>query len=264
MSSSKETTITTITTIQHKATIDPTFEKPPRVIRTSTLRVTSEDQDSRCWLAAKNRFRKRIIESKRPPNPEQISSFLRNNVNVNKAIAECEVLKAKADRRYEGKIGKLLGVLSLLKDTGDAVLTCAPETVSIAWGIISLLVTIGTNDMENCGQISEASTNIVTIILNCRLYENRHSRPTDDQESANLAERLIETIKELITVILEFFWHASRKFREDKRFGDIFGIRSIANEKYEEVISQYKDLRTLAGVQFEENVIGLLHGKHTH
>ncbi|KAK6343534.1 hypothetical protein TWF730_011124 [Orbilia blumenaviensis] len=242
---------------------DPFFGKQPNpLVRSFTTRVTTEDQDSRCWLAAKVRFRERVNKTKHPPSPDHINDFLRNNVNVNKAIAECEKLKAKADKRYEGKIGKLLGVLSLLKDTGDAVLTCAPETVSIAWGIISLFVGIGTNDMENCGQISEASTNIVTIILNCRLYENRHQYSKDTEESGDLAKRVIEAIEELITVILEFFWHASRKFRDDnklRRFGDVFSIKSTANEKYEEIISQYKDLRDMASIQFEDNVIGCLH-----
>ncbi|EPS43898.1 hypothetical protein H072_2028 [Dactylellina haptotyla CBS 200.50] len=227
-----------------------------------SLRVTSKEQDSQCWLEAKVRFRDRILKSKHPPSQDNLNDFLRNNVNVSKAISEAERLKAKADRRYEGSLGKLLGVLSVLKDVGDAVLTCAPETVSIAWGIISLLVGIGTNDMDNCGRISEASTNIVTIILNCRLYENRHNQNEGKVETNELAERVMESIRELIAVVLEFFWHANRKFREDnklKKFVDIFSIRSTANEKYETIITQYKELRTIARVEFEDNVLGWLH-----
>ncbi|KAF3904834.1 hypothetical protein ABW20_dc0105276 [Dactylellina cionopaga] len=182
-----------------------------------TVRVTTQEQDSPCWLEAKVRFQDRIRKSKHPPNQQNVNDFLRNNVNVDKAISEAERLKAKADRRYEGSLGKLLGVLSILKDVGDAVLTCAPETVSIAWGIISLLVGVGTNDMDNCGRISEASTNIVTIILNCRLYENRHHHNEGKVEASGLAERVMEAIKELVTIILEFFWHANRKFREDNK-----------------------------------------------
>ncbi|KAK6537388.1 Ran-binding protein 10 [Orbilia ellipsospora] len=224
-------------------------------------RVSGKEQDSQCWLEAKVRFRDRIQKSKHPPSQDNINDFLRNNINVNKAISEAEKLKARADRRYEGSLGKLLGVLSVLKDVGDSVLTCAPETVSIAWGIISLLVGIGTNDMDNCGKISEASTNIVTIILNCRLYENRHNENEKTLEVNDLADRVMEAIRELITVVLEFFWHANRKFREGnrlKKFVDIFSIKSTANEKYEAVIAQYKDLRTIAQVEFEDNVIGWL------
>ncbi|KAF3908223.1 hypothetical protein AA313_de0203654 [Arthrobotrys entomopaga] len=225
-------------------------------------RVNSKEQDSQCWLEAKVRFRDRIQKSKHPPSQDRVNDFLRNNVNVNKAISEAEKLKSRADRRYEGPLGKLLGVLSVLKDVGDSVLTCAPETVSIAWGIISLLVGIGTNDMDNCGRISEASTNIVAIILNCRLYENRHNQYIQKLEVNDLAERVMEAIRELITVVLEFFWHANKKFREDqhrlKKFVDIFSIRSTANEKYEAIIAQYKDLRTIARVEFEDNVIGWL------
>ncbi|KAF3906505.1 hypothetical protein ABW20_dc0106970 [Dactylellina cionopaga] len=223
------------------------------------------EENSQCWLEAKVRFGTRIRAIKHPPSQQNIDDFLSNNVNVNKAIVECEKLKAKADRRYEGPLGKLLGVLSVLKDVGDQVLTCAPESVSIAWGIISLLVGVGINDMDNCGQISEASTNIVTIILNCRLYENRHNYHADKEEFKTepneLAERVMEAIKELITAVLEFFWHANRKFREDnklKRFCDIFSVRSTASEKYEAVISQYKDLRNISRVEFEDNVLDWL------
>ncbi|EPS36209.1 hypothetical protein H072_10262 [Dactylellina haptotyla CBS 200.50] len=226
------------------------------------LRVRRQEDDSKCWLEAKIRFQDRIRQSKRPPSQDNINDFLNNNVNVSKAISECEILKARADSRYDGPLGKLLSVLNVLKDVGDAVLTCAPETVSIAWGIISLLVGVGVNDMENCGKISEASTNIVTIILNCRLYENRHdSNSKQGLRATELAERVMEAIKELITVILEFFWHANRKLRQDrklKNFIDIFNFKSTANEKYEAIIVMYKDLRGMAQDEFEDNVLSWL------
>ncbi|KAF3911172.1 hypothetical protein AA313_de0209053 [Arthrobotrys entomopaga] len=252
-----------IITTPTPTTTTPAFQPKPT--------PNARDENSLCWLSAKERFRVRINQLKHPPSQENIDDFLKNNVNVNKAISECEKLKAKADKRYEGPLGKLLGVLSVLKEVGDSVLTCAPESVSIAWGIISFLVGIGTNDMENCGQISEASTNIVTIILNCRLYENRYDRGRGDTEKTGhgvpadpdeAGERVMEGIKELITVVLEFFWYASRKFREDKKikkFCDIFSIKSTANEKYENVIVQYKNLREMANIEFEDKVIGWLH-----
>ncbi|KAK6530304.1 SPRY domain-containing protein 3 [Orbilia ellipsospora] len=226
------------------------------------LRVTKPEDDSKCWLEAKVRFQERIRKSKHPPSQENINDFLKNNVNISKAISQCEILKSKADARYDGPLGKLLGVLSTVKDVGDAVLTCAPESVSIAWGIISLLIGVGVNDMENCGQISEASTNIVTIILNCRLYENRHEDDAKEKKEPNeLAHRVMEGIRELITGVLEFFWHASRKFREDKKlrkFGDIFNLKSVTNEKYQALITQYKELRNMAQIEFEDNVMAYL------
>ncbi|KAF3922508.1 hypothetical protein AA313_de0210364 [Arthrobotrys entomopaga] len=234
----------------------------PTSLPSQDLRVTKPEDDSKCWLEAKTRFKTRIRKSKNPPSQENINDFLKNNVTISKAILECEKLKAKADARYDGPLGKLLGILSTVKDMGDAVLTCAPESVSIAWGIISMLIATGVNDMENCGQISEASTNIVTIILNCRLYENRHDgHLIAEVETNELAGRVMEAIRELITGVLEFFWHASRKFREDnklKKFCDIFNLKSAANEKYQALIVQYKNLRSMAQIEFEDNVIGCL------
>ncbi|KAF3316832.1 hypothetical protein TWF173_001494 [Orbilia oligospora] len=240
-------------------TTDPALTRRPTMVRTGTFTIVrtgtftiahaaNKGQDSRCWLAAKTRFRERVKDYDNPPKPEQLEKFLFSNSNVKNAISECEELKSKADKRYKGKVRKLLEVLSFIKDTGDAVLTCAPETVSIAWGVISSLISIGVKDMESCDQISEASTNIVTIILNCRLYENRQ-RNSNDAESIELTNRITEAIEELITVILEFCWFASRKFggeNKHKRFGDILGLKSAtANEKYEDIVSKYKGLREM-------------------
>ncbi|EGX43973.1 hypothetical protein AOL_s00210g134 [Orbilia oligospora ATCC 24927] len=240
-------------------TTDPALTRRPTMVRTGTFTIVrtgtftiahaaNKGQDSRCWLAAKTRFRERVKDYDNPPKPEQLENFLFSNSNVKNAISECEELKSKADKRYKGKVRKLLEVLSFIKDTGDAVLTCAPETVSIAWGVISSLISIGVKDMESCDQISEASTNIVTIILNCRLYENRQ-RNSNDAESIELTNRITEAIEELITVILEFCWFASRKFggeNKHKRFGNILGLKSAtANEKYEDIVSKYKGLREM-------------------
>ncbi|KAF3275264.1 hypothetical protein TWF970_006985 [Orbilia oligospora] len=240
-------------------TTDPALTRRPTMVRTGTFTIVrtgtftiahaaNKGQDSRCWLAAKTRFRERVKDYDNPPKPEQLENFLFSNSNVKNAISECEELKSKADKRYKGKVRKLLEVLSFIKDTGDAVLTCAPETVSIAWGVISSLISIGVKDMESCDQISEASTNIVTIILNCRLYENRQ-RNSKDAESIELTNRITEAIEELITVILEFCWFASRKFggeNKHKRFGDILGLKSAtAIEKYEDIVSKYKGLREM-------------------
>ncbi|KAF3222943.1 hypothetical protein TWF679_004141 [Orbilia oligospora] len=236
---------------------DPGFRRPS-LARKSTFApsITIGERSPSCWNAAKERFRLRTKEYKHPPNPEDLRKFFRQHANLDEVISGCEELKLKADGRYQGRIGDLLGVLSLVKDTGDTLLAGAPETVGIAWGVISLLIGVGKNDMSNCEKISEASTNIVTIILNCQLYENRHIYA--QQTGHGGGGRIIESILKIITMILEFFWLANRKLGETsklKRFGDFFKFNSPINTIYEDIIKHYVELRRMGNDQFEETVL---------
>ncbi|KAK6513001.1 hypothetical protein TWF506_009163 [Arthrobotrys conoides] len=197
----------------------------------TVARTSTEKEDSRCWLTAKACFRERIKDYKPAPKPERVDDFLHSNVDVNKAILECGELEAKVYEQYNEKVQRLLGVLHLA----------------------------GENDTESCGQFLDASTIIATIILNCRLYENRH-RNSEDTKSTELTNQIIEAIEEVITVILEFCWYATRKFRKNSRirsFRDLLGSPSAASDKYEEIIRKYRKLRSMASIQFEEYVIDM-------
>lgn len=82
---------------------------------------------------------------------DNIERFLRNNDKLDKTIQECEKLKNTADRQYNHStssrfVGKLLETLVLVKGVGDPLLSCAPESISIAWSAISLLITVRSSD----------------------------------------------------------------------------------------------------------------------
>ncbi|KAK6513993.1 hypothetical protein TWF506_008423 [Arthrobotrys conoides] len=210
--------------------------------------------ESICWSEAKLRFRTKISQTNPRPSEENIERFLKNNNQIDETISECENLKSAANRQYHGStssrfIGKLLEVLVVVKNVGDPLLQCAPESVSIAWSAISLLIGLGVNDIENCGRISEACTSIVTIVLNCRLYENRYQ-----DEEAN--SKIIESVQELLSTVLDFFWLANKKLRDKKikrLFKDIFD--SKVNETYQDVITRYKALREDTDLAFQERVM---------
>ncbi|KAK6339352.1 hypothetical protein TWF718_008772 [Orbilia javanica] len=210
--------------------------------------------ESACWSEAKVRFRTKLLQTVPRPSEENIERFLKNNNQIDETISECENLKSVADRQYHGStsskfIGKLLEVLVVVKNVGDPLLQCAPESVSIAWSAISLLIGLGVNDIENCSRISEACTSIVTIVLNCRLYENRYQN-----EESN--SKIIEAVQELLSSVLDFFWLANKKLRDKKikrLFKDIFD--SKVNETYQDVITRYKALREDTDLAFQERVM---------
>ncbi|KAF3222661.1 hypothetical protein TWF106_005467 [Orbilia oligospora] len=229
------------------------------ISRTGTLQnekslTISRPGESLCWSEAKIRFRTKISQTNPRPSEENIERFLKNNNQIDETISECENLKTAANRQYHGStssrfIGKLLEVLVVVKNVGDPLLQCAPESVSIAWSAISLLIGLGVNDIENCGRISEACTSIVTIVLNCRLYENRYQ-----DEEAN--SKIIESVQELLSTVLDFFWLANKKLRDKKikrLFKDIFD--SKVNETYQDVITRYKALREDTDLAFQERVM---------
>ncbi|KAK6352524.1 hypothetical protein TWF730_009348 [Orbilia blumenaviensis] len=211
-------------------------------------------RESLCWNVAKVRFRAKMLESVPRPSEENIERFLKNKNQIDETISECQNLKAAANRQYSGStssrfIGKLLEVLVVVKNVGDPLLQCAPESVSIAWSAISLLIGLGVSDLENCGRISEACASIVTIVLNCRLYENRYQ-----EEEAN--SKIIESVQELLTTVLDFFWLANKKLRDKKikrLFKDIFD--SKVDETYQDVMTRYKALREDTDLAFQEKVM---------
>ncbi|EPS41124.1 hypothetical protein H072_4992 [Dactylellina haptotyla CBS 200.50] len=231
---------------------------------TAEFSVSGKIDSSKCWNEAKTRFRVKLTKTSPRPSDEIIDRFLKNNDRIDKTISECENLKTVADRQYNHStsskfVGKLLEVLVVVKNIGDPLLQCAPESVSIAWSAISLLISLGSTDLENCARISEACANLVTIILNCRLYENRYqkneTRPGDEE-----AEKIIiESVQELLAQILDFFWVANKKLRDKKIkrfFKEIFDTK--VNEKYEEVIAQYMTLRQSTELAFQERVLDVL------
>ncbi|KAF3912618.1 Tankyrase-1 [Arthrobotrys entomopaga] len=247
------------------------FPKSPTQITVDTVEPGGKVETSKCWNEAKSRFRVKLgsTTSSRTANDDIIDRFLKNNDRIDKTISECEKLKATADRQYNHStssrfVGKLLGVLVVVKDIGDPLLQCAPESVSIAWSAISLLIGIGANDIENCGRISEACANIVTIILNCRLYETRYQNNEQKTGDEETEEAIIESIQELLCQILDFFWVANKKLRDKKIkrfFKEIFD--SKVNEKYEELIAQYKALRKSTELAFQERVLDVLNSNET-
>ncbi|KAK6523097.1 hypothetical protein TWF694_005995 [Orbilia ellipsospora] len=242
------------------------FPKTPTQITGEVAETSGKIETSKCWNEAKNRFRVKLggTTSARSNNDEFIDRFLKNNDRIDKTISECEKLKSTADRQYDHStssrfVGKLLGVLVVVKNIGDPLLQCAPESISIAWSAISLLINVGANDIENCGRISEACANIVTIILNCRLFETRNQKNESKTGDEETEEAIIESIQELLCQILDFFWVANKKLRDKKIkrfFKDIFD--SKVNQKYEEVINQYKALRQSTELAFQERVLDVL------
>ncbi|KAF3934531.1 hypothetical protein ABW19_dt0206820 [Dactylella cylindrospora] len=226
--------------------------------------LTGKVETSKCWTEAKARFRVKVSGMNPRPSEEIVERFLKNNDRIDKTISECENLKSAADRQYDHStssrfIGKLLEVLVVVKNIGDPLLQCAPESVSIAWSAISLLISLGVNDLENCGRISEACANIVTIILNCRLYESRYQKKEQNAGDEEAEKIIIENVQELLSMILDFFWYSNRKLRDKKIkrfFKDIFD--SKVNEKYEIIITQYKTLRETTELAFQERVMDFL------
>ncbi|KAK6523793.1 hypothetical protein TWF281_001765 [Arthrobotrys megalospora] len=126
--------------------------------------------ESLCWSEAKIRFRAKLIQTVPRPSEENIERFLKNNNQIDETIGECENLKSTADRQYNHStssrfIGKLLKVLAVVKNIGDPLLQCAPESISIAWSAISLLIGVSSfvaTNLQSPSQLYEILTKRMT------------------------------------------------------------------------------------------------------
>ncbi|KAK6529926.1 hypothetical protein TWF281_009079 [Arthrobotrys megalospora] len=221
--------------------------------------------DSACWAKAKKIFLENILSSKKRPSQESIDRFLKEDFRLDKAISKCETLKTAAENQYnKGKgsrfVGKLLEVLVMVKEVADPFLEFAPESVSIAWSAVSFLIQVGASDLENCGLIAEACTSIATVILNCRLYENRYAQSNRFEAGDKDTElEIMNAIPSLLSLVLEFSWYIQTRLSEHKilrSFKETFNPK--LKDKYEELQEEYKKLRQIAGDAFQERVMDTL------
>ncbi|KAF3934091.1 hypothetical protein ABW19_dt0207536 [Dactylella cylindrospora] len=76
---------------------------------------------------------------------------------------------------------------------------------------------VGANDLENCGLIAEACTSIATVILNCRLYENRYSEGSSFEAGDRDTEKeIMASIPNLLSLVLDFSWYIQSRLSEHK------------------------------------------------
>ncbi|KAK6501013.1 hypothetical protein TWF506_003768 [Arthrobotrys conoides] len=224
-------------------------------------------QASPCWARGKEIFFLSLLESKRPPSKGEIDDFMKDNAHLDGTIKDCQKIQKNADASYKEKtsgrlIGKLLNTLSIIKEVADPFLEFAPESVSIAWFAISALVQIGATDVENCELIFGACNNIATILLTCRLYENRYQdAPKEGAGSIEIGSREVEQkiiggIPDIIASILDFSWHVRLLFKKNKfvrALKETFSPK--IKEKIEAIDAGYANLRQIANDAFQERIM---------
>ncbi|KAK6527599.1 hypothetical protein TWF694_004583 [Orbilia ellipsospora] len=219
-----------------------------------------ETPSSQCWEKAQELFIAEVKASRRFSAVE-VNAFLHRNYQIDRAINSCTEMKTKVDKEYSGGRGrfatKLLTVLRTVKDVGDAFLEFAPESVSIAWSAVSILIKVGTDDLDKCEMIAGCCENIVTIILNCRLYENRfNSSKLSETPLQDIEQKIMDAIPNLLYLILDFSWHTNYhldKNRLLRSFKECFS--NTLKNKIENLISEYQKLRTIAQDVFQETVM---------
>ncbi|KAF3931085.1 hypothetical protein ABW20_dc0106601 [Dactylellina cionopaga] len=214
---------------------------------------------SPCWDKAQKIFLTEFRNSKRFSESAAVE-FLNSNYRIDKAINSCIAMKTKADQEYGNKRGrfasKLLNALRTVKDIGDAFLEFAPESISIAWSAVSLLIKVGTDDLDKCELISECCENIVMIVLNCRLYENRYNDKFAVGALQEIEQKIMGIIPNLLYLILDFSWHAHYHIDKSKllrSFKECFS--NTLKNKIDVLIAEYQKLRSMAEDAFQEKVM---------
>ncbi|KAF3921351.1 Alpha-latroinsectotoxin [Dactylellina cionopaga] len=236
------------------------IEPPTPLTHSGVSNGAAGGPTSKCWDEAQKRFLAEITNSRRF-STTAVNDFLQSNYRIDKAISTCSAMKAKADQEYGGKknrfVRKLLEVLQTVKDVGDAFLECAPESVSLAWSAVSILIKVGTDDLDKCEMISACCENIVTIVLNCRLYENRFGGiGSDGSPIQDIEQKILDMIPNILFQVLDFSWHTNYhldKNRLVRSFKETFS--NTLKDKIESLTAEYQKLRTVAEDAFQERVM---------
>ncbi|KAK6543590.1 hypothetical protein TWF694_000333 [Orbilia ellipsospora] len=226
--------------------------------------VKEKEKPSECWEIGKKRFLDELQRSDDKPEQKAIERFFRSNVRLDATISKCEFVKTNAETQYSQKksskfLGKLLDVLTTVKAVADPFLQNGPETVSIAWCAVSFLIDVAAKDKDNCDFISEACTNIVTMVFNCRIYEQRYHNKSEEYQSDELEITIRATLPKIIAMILNFLWHSQNMLGENKAFR---GFKETFNPKlrpkYQTLMDEYFRLRELSKDAFQERVMDSL------
>ncbi|KAF3936119.1 Tankyrase-2 [Dactylella cylindrospora] len=244
-------------------------EKGATHINVAVVKVESDvilpPPDSPCWRQGKEIFLKTLFTGPNSPKRETVESFLKENWNLSKTISNCESLQHKADAAYQKTKGgrfvaDLLTSLVMVKKVADPFLQYAPETISIAWCAISGLITIASNDVENCGIISETCNHIVLIILACRIYENRYTRDFERRGAGpgdeEIELKIIQAIPGLVALVFDFSWYIRHHLGESRikrSFRETFSPK--LKDKVQAIADEYRRIRDIANDAFQERVM---------
>ncbi|KAF3941002.1 hypothetical protein ABW19_dt0209977 [Dactylella cylindrospora] len=196
--------------------------------------------ESGCWSDAKELFWNDLRDK---TSDDNILSFLRKRDKLHSLIEATETLKEKADKKYSDRVGSFMGVLLEAKATGDSLLTCAPETISIAWSVVSILIT-------------------------------RYIQAVNIGDGG-IRRQTLNSTTEVLRQLLHFLWHADRKIIEKKDkdknvfdkvkkvakrteafFKDIFDDR--IRKKFNELMDGYAKLEQANNLAFRDIVMDFL------
>ncbi|KAF3928652.1 hypothetical protein AA313_de0207818 [Arthrobotrys entomopaga] len=236
-------------------------------IGNANARARATIQASACWARGKEIFLLSLLESKKPPQKAEIDEFMKDNAHLEGTIDDCKKIQNSADTSYKAKpsgriLGKLLDTLNLIKEVADPFLEFAPESVSIAWFAISTLIQIGAKDIESCELIFGACNNIATILLTCRIYENRYQDAPQDHGTGNelgnreVEQKIISGIPEIIAAILDFSWHVRLMFKKNKFIRALKEVISPKiKEKIDAIETGYANIRKFVNDAFSERIM---------
>jgi len=117
-------------------------------------------------------------------------------------------------------------------------------------------------DMEKCELVAGASESLVTIILNCRLFEKRYGTKATGGGDADTEKRILDKIPEVIAGVLNFAWYTKREFfgEGQGKLERIFktSFSSTLKGLIDGILDDYKKLRVDTGDAFENRVMDQL------
>lgn len=124
------------------------------------------DFEAWTWQAARD-----VFEHQRGHKDKKaMEDFLRQQESPSLAKVSCIEASNKASKQYAPGIGGVLSKIEAFMKVGDVAMTTAPESVGLAWMGIRLCMHSVEDDFATFNLFSGAASDIIGILISCRVY----------------------------------------------------------------------------------------------
>ncbi|KAL9070018.1 MAG: hypothetical protein Q9157_005969 [Trypethelium eluteriae] len=197
--------------------IPPTSEKipldapPPYSPATPSVKKEVSVFESQAWAKALQQFREDSNHRQ-----ERIDRFLQRYESERSVQKICQERKQKFSEQYGKVLSKILDKIDIFVRAGNLAVKAAPESIGLAWTGISIVLSAIQDGYQTLQVFGSGCTDIVGIMISCRLFTRMFSTPSGPEELREIQEKVIEEVTKLYVKILEFSYQAWKYVAENK------------------------------------------------
>ncbi|OAL21542.1 hypothetical protein AYO22_07938 [Fonsecaea multimorphosa] len=174
-------------------------------------------------------------------DPVNFQPFLKDYTTPESARSSVVQAQKEANSEYNGKLGAILDKVDQFMKVGDLAIKSAPESIGLAWTGIRLCLHSVQDDFATFSLFSGACSDILGILISCRVYGGLYASQDHPPEFTDLHEKVLSYIKETYVNIIEFSYQMWKYARSNAGVRVIKGLFRSAQGKFQPKIKAIKD-----------------------